>query len=139
MCQPYKNKDFMHIYKFHTLNGTSKVNQAINNRNNRNIQSSKLTVVNLAQTNNSRSSERDPSLKLKALAWVISRVVGTSSSRSSYPISIKRPSLKQEAFAQATTRNRGEGEPLLTSLRRDAPCLGENSSFGQKTHSPRRV
>ncbi|QCE03351.1 hypothetical protein DEO72_LG8g1375 [Vigna unguiculata] len=119
---------------FHTLNGTNQVNHIINNCNNRNIQSSKLIVVNLAQARYSRSGERDPLLKLKALAWASSRVVGTSSSRSSKPISLKR-----EAFAQAETRNRGEGEPLLTLLRRDAPRLGESSSFGRKTHSPRGV
>ena len=57
---------------FHTLNGTSQVNHVINNCNNRNIPSSKHTTVNLAQASNSRSSERDPSLKLKALAWASS-------------------------------------------------------------------
>jgi len=42
------------------LNGTSQVNHATNNYNKRNIQSSKLIVVNLAQASNSRSGEGIP-------------------------------------------------------------------------------
>jgi len=73
----------MHIHIFHTLNGTNQVNHATNNCKHRNIQSSKHIVVNLSQASSSRSGEKDPSLKLTALAWARFRAVGTSSCRSS--------------------------------------------------------
>jgi len=74
---------FMHIHILNALNGPSQTNHAINNCKHGNIQSSKHTIVNLAQASNSRSGERDPSLKLTALAWARFQAGGTSSSRSS--------------------------------------------------------
>jgi len=65
MGQTYKNIVFMHIHMFHTLNETSQVKQATNNCNDRNIQSHKLTTVNLAQAKSSRLGEFLSSWHLK--------------------------------------------------------------------------
>jgi len=81
--QAHTIRDFMHIHIFHTLKGTNQVNHAIKHCSYRNIQSSKHTVVNLAQASSSRSGERDPSLKLTTLTLASFRAVGTSTSRSS--------------------------------------------------------
>jgi len=42
-------------------------------------------------------------------------------------------SLRREAFTQATTRNRGGGEPLLFLLRRELLALARASRLGEDT------